>query len=49
MLWKSHNEVHCDLLKGEGSFFGRNSIEGHFWVMCEDFVLLTGCVSFDVV
>src|SRR6266436_6657762 len=49
VLRKSRNEVHCNLLKGEGAFFCGNAIERYSFSMSHDFVLLADCASFHVV
>ncbi len=49
MLRKTRDKVHCNLLKGEGSFFCRNAVKGYFCLVSKDFVLLAGCASLDVV
>ena len=49
LLRESCNEVHGDLLKGEGAFFGGNAVERYFLFVGHDFVLLAGCAAFYVV
>ena len=49
LLRKSCDEVHCDLLEGEGAFFGSDAVERYFLFMSYDFVLLADCTSLYVV
>ena len=49
LLGESYNEIHCNLLEGEGSFFRCDLIEGYFWSMSKDLVLLTDCASLGVI
>ena len=49
MLREPRNEVHCDLLKGEGSFFGRDAVEWYSFPVSHDFVLLAGRAAFYIV
>ena len=46
---QARDQVHCDLLEGEGVFFCGDPIEGNFPFVGEDFILLTGGTSLDVV
>ena len=49
MLREACNEVHCNLLEGEGSFICCNTVKGYFCLMSEDLILLADCASFDAV
>jgi len=49
LLGESYNEIHCNLLEGEGSFFSGDLIKGNFSLVSEDFVLLTVGTSFDII
>ena len=46
---KSHDQVHCYLLEGLCILQDCNSVEWGFSLMCNDFVLLAGRTSFNVV
>src|SRR6266403_6375818 len=49
LLREPRDEVHCDLLEGEGAFFGCNAVDGYFLFVSHDFILLAGRAAFDVV
>ncbi len=49
LLRESRDEVHCNLLKGEGAFFSGDAVERYFLPMSHDFILLADCTSFHVV
>jgi hypothetical protein len=46
---QSSDEVHCDSLEGECSFFSCDLVEGDFGAMCEDLVLLAYHTAFDII
>ena len=49
LLRESCDEVHGDLLKGEGAFFGSDPVEWRSLLMGEYLVLLAGCAAFYIV
>src|SRR6266478_381300 len=49
VLQESRNEVHRDLLKGEGAFFCSNVIEQYPFLVGQNLILLTDCASFYIV
>ncbi len=49
LLWKSCDEVHCDLLKRESAFFGGDAVEWYSLFVSHDFVLLAGRAAFYIV
>jgi|SRR6266403_812217 len=49
LLWESCDEVHCNLLKWKGSFFGGDLIQGRLLLISKDFVLLTVGTSLDII
>ena len=46
---ETHDQVHRDLLEGESVLFCRDPAKGSFPFVGEDFILLTGGASLDVV
>src|SRR6266403_1875713 len=48
MLREPCDQVHCDLLKGEGAFFGCDAVEWYSFLVSHDFVLLAGRAAFYV-
>src|SRR6267142_6696860 len=46
---KSRDQIHGYLLEGSGIWRDRNSIEWGFLSMSDNFVLLTGSTTFDVI
>src|SRR6267142_3015283 len=46
---ESHDQIHGYLLKGSGIWRDHNSVEWSFLSMHDNFVLLTGSTTFDVV
>ena len=48
-IWKSCDEIHGDLLKGEGVFWGSDAIKGDSRPMSEILVLLAYCTSSNVI
>ena len=49
LLRKPRDEVHCDLLKGEGAFFGGDAVKWYPLLMGHDFILLADHAAFYVV
>src|SRR6266436_9317412 len=49
LLQESCNEIHRNLLKGEGAFFCGDVIERYFLFMSYDFILLACCASLHIV
>src|SRR6266404_4487435 len=49
LLWESCDEIHRNLLKGEGAFFCGDAVERYLLFMSHDFILLAGHTSFHVV
>ena len=49
LLRESHDEVHRNLLKGEGAFFGGDAVEQCFPFVGHNFVLLADRTAFYVV
>ena len=48
-VWKSCDEIHSDLLKGEGVFWGSDTIERDSRLVSKVLVLLACCTSSNVI
>ncbi len=49
LLGESRDEIHRNLLKGEGAFFHSDAVEWYLLPMSYDLILLADCTSFHVV
>src|SRR5260370_851143 len=48
-LWETGDQIHGDLLKWKGVFWGSDAVKGNSRLVCEVFVLLTRRASGDIV
>src|SRR5260370_2316902 len=48
-VWKSCDEIHCDLLKGKGIFWGSDMVKRDSRLMSKVLILLACCTSIDII